>query len=74
MKKQYNIPIHWESYKTYQVEADNLQEAVTEALQQFLKEPDENYIDDSFTIDDILSNDYQDEDYNFHEALQNISV
>ena len=49
--KNYSIPIVWESYKRYDVEAENLQEAVTKALKEFLKEPDENYIDDSFSID-----------------------
>ena len=49
--KNYSIPIVWESYKRYNVEAENLQEAVTKALKEFLKEPDENYIDDSFSID-----------------------
>ena len=49
--KKYSIPIIWESYKRYDVEAENLQEAVKEALKQFLKEPDENYLEDSFSID-----------------------
>lgn len=49
--KNYSIPIIWESYKRYDVEAENLQEAVTKALKEFLQEPDENYLDDSFSID-----------------------
>ena len=49
--KKYSIPIIWESYKRYDVEAENLQEAVKEALKQFLKEPDENYLEDRFSID-----------------------
>ena len=49
--KNYSIPIVWESYKRYNVEAENLQEAVTKALKEFLQEPDENYLEDSFSID-----------------------
>lgn len=72
MKKQYNIPIAWESYKTYSVEAENLQEAVTIALQTFLKEPDENYLTDSFTIDEMVYEDYQDENFDINVAIQNL--
>ena len=70
--KNYSIPIVWESYKRYEVEAENLQEAVTKALSIFLKEPDDNYIDNSFSIDDILAEDYQEEDFDIHQAIQNI--
>ena len=70
--KNYSIPIVWESYKRYEVEAENLQEAVTKALSIFLKEPDDNYIDNSFTIDDIIAEDYQEEDFDIHQAIQNI--
>ena len=52
--KRYNIPIRWESYTRIEVEAENLQEAVTKAIKQFLFTPDENYIDDSWEIDDII--------------------
>ena len=70
--KNYSIPIVWESYKRYEVEAENLQEAVTKSLSIFLKEPDDNYIDNSFTIDDIIAEDYQEEDFDIHQAIQNI--
>lgn len=70
--KNYSIPIVWESYKRYEVEAENLQEAVTKALSIFLKEPDDNYIDDSFFIDDMLAEVYQEEDFDIHQAIQNI--
>jgi hypothetical protein len=70
--KNYSIPIVWESYKRYNVEAENLQEAVTKALSIFLKEPDDNYIDDSFSIDDLLAEDYQEEDFDIYQAIQNI--
>jgi hypothetical protein len=70
--KNYSIPIVWESYKRYEVEAENLQEAVTKALSIFLKEPDDNYIDDSFSIDDLLAEDYQEEDFDIYQAIQNI--
>ena len=70
--KNYSIPIVWESYKRYEVEAENLQEAVTKALSIFFKEPDDNYIDDSFSIDNMLAEDYQEEDFDIHQAIQNI--
>lgn len=49
---EYTIPIVWESYKNYKVEANNLQEAVKLALKLFLSEPDEDYLDDSYNIID----------------------
>jgi len=52
--KTYNIPITWQSYKRYQVEANSLQEATEKALNQFLSEPDDLYLDDSFAIDEII--------------------
>ena len=70
--KNYSIPIVWESYKRYEVEAESLQEAVTKALSVFLKEPDANYIDDSFSIDDMIAEDYQEEDFDIYQAIQNI--
>ena len=70
--KNYSIPIVWESYKRYDVEAENLQEAVTKALSIFLKEPDENYIHDSFSIDDMIANDYKEEDFDLHQAIQDL--
>ena len=59
--KTYNIPIVWQSYKRIPVQAENLQEAVTLALKQFLSEPDELYIEDSFEIDGFLEEEYPDE-------------
>lgn len=70
--KNYSIPIVWESYKRYEVEAENLQEAVTKALRIFLKEPDDEYIDDSVSIDDLISEDYQEEDFDIHKAMQDL--
>jgi hypothetical protein len=69
--KNYEIPIVWESYKRYTVEADNLQEAVTKAVKQFLSEPDENYIDDSFSIDSIVD-DENDETYDIHKIYEQL--
>lgn len=60
--KTYNIPITWESYKRYSVEADSLQEAVNKALRQFFSEPDENYIECSFNLDEIIIDEYPDEE------------
>ena len=71
-KKTYKIPIIWEAYRKYTVEAENLQEAIEIALKQFLSEPDEEYIDDSFSIDSILEDDYPDEEYDEHAALNKL--
>lgn len=70
--KKYSIPIIWESYKRYDVEAENLQEAVKEALKQFLKEPDDNYIDDSFFIDDNVYEDNEEESFDIHKAFNEL--
>lgn len=69
--KTYNIPIVWESYKRYEVEAENLQEAVTKAVKQFLKEPDQNYIEDSFFIDEIVYEEYN-EDFDIHKTYKEL--
>ena len=70
--KTYNIPILWQSYKRYSVKAESLEEAVELALKKFLKEPDDNYLDDSFEIDDILGDDYPDEEFDLHFNLREI--
>ncbi len=72
MSKTYNIPIVWQSYKRIPVQAENLEEAVKLALKQFLSEPDDLYIDDSFEIDEILGDDYPDEDFDLNKILQEI--
>lgn len=71
MEKEYSIPIRWESYKRYKVEAENLQEAVEKALKQFLSEPDDNYIGDSFEVDEIIYEEVN-ENFDIHRAIKNI--
>lgn len=70
--KTYNIPITWESYKRIEVEAENLQEALTKALTEFLSEPDENYIDASWEIDNIIFEE-TDETYDVSKLYKDIS-
>jgi len=70
--KKYSIPIYWESYKRIEVNAENLQSAVYLALKQFLSEPDENYIDDSFNIDEIIYEEVPDEDFDIHQIYNNL--
>ena len=70
--KTYNIPIVWQSYKRVPVQAENLEEAVKLALKQFLSEPDDLYIEGSFEIDEILGDDYPDEDFDLNKILQEI--
>lgn len=70
--KTYNIPIVWQSYKRISVQAQNLEEAVKTALKQFLSEPDDLYIDDSFEIDETLGEDYPDEHFNLDKIIQEL--
>lgn len=70
--KSYSIPIVWQSYKRYEVDAENLEEAVTKALKQFLSEPDENYLDNSFEFDGIIEEENPDETYNYTNVKNNI--
>lgn len=70
--KKYKIPVYWESIKEIEVEAENLQSAVYQALKQFLSEPDENYINDSFMIDNIIEDIYPEETFNIHEIYESL--
>jgi hypothetical protein len=65
MSKIYSIPISWESYRRVEVKADNLQEAIIKGLKQFLSEPDDEYIDDSFDIDDIIHEENPEESFSW---------
>lgn len=65
--KTYNIPIIWQSFKRIPVKAENLQEAVKLALKQFLSEPDDLYIEDSFEIDELLGEDYPEETFDLNK-------
>ena len=70
--KTYKIPITCESYKRIEVEADNLQEAMIKALKQFLSEPDDTYLEDSFEIDNILEDEHPEEDYDLQQIYDNL--
>lgn len=70
-KKEYNIPISWESYKRYKVIANTLEDAVLKALKQFLSEPDDKYIDDSFEIDEIIYEE-TDETFDIHKIYKQL--
>lgn len=70
-EKEYNIPISWESYKRYKVNASNLEDAVEKALKQFLAEPDDNYINDSFEIDEIIYEE-TDESFDIHKIYKQL--
>ena len=71
MEKEYNIPIIWEPYKRYKVTANTLEEAILKALKQFLSEPDDNYIDDSFEIDEIIYEE-TDETFDIHKICEQL--
>jgi len=70
--KEYSIPITWQSYRRYLVQAENLQEAVKIALKQFLAEPDEQYINDSFEIDSIIDDEVSDETFDINQIIQEL--
>jgi hypothetical protein len=67
---KYEIPIIYQSCKTYTIEADNLQDAITKSLKQFMSEPDENYLCSSFEVDDIIE-EYM-EDFDINKAIQEL--
>jgi hypothetical protein len=52
--KEYSVPIRWESYCRITVQASNINEACTLALKEFLSISDDNYLDDSFSIDEFI--------------------
>ena len=70
--KYFSYPIVWQSYKRVPVQAENLEEAVKLALKQFLSEPDDLYIEDSFEIDEILGDEYPNEEFDLNKILQKI--
>lgn len=70
-KKQYSIPISWQSYRRFDVEASSLQEAVEKALKIFFAEPDELYLDDSFEIDPFIKEETG-EDFDMEQVYNNI--
>lgn len=70
--KTYSIPILWESYNRFEVQADTLEEAVTKALKVFLSIPDECYIDDSFEIDLIVEEEYPGETFDMNNVLNKV--
>lgn len=66
--KNYSIPIGWQNYKRVNVQAENLQEAVKKALKQFLSEPDEHYLGDSFEVDLIIEDENPDETFDMRQV------
>lgn len=68
----YDIPITWQTYKNYKIEAENLEKAVELALKQFLSEPDDNYIDDSFEVDSMICEDYPEEKLDLNKIYYKI--
>lgn len=71
-EKEYDIPIRWESYERYKVTANTLEEAVLKALKQFLSEYDCRYIQDSFEIDEIVYEEYENESFDIHRVYKKL--
>lgn len=69
--KTYKIPVLWQACQEYEVEAEDLQEAVTKAIKQFLSEPDDKYLEDTFDIDNIVEEEY-DEVYSWLTLMENL--
>lgn len=63
--KKYSIPIIWQSIKRFEVEAENLTEAIIKARETFFSIPDDAYIEDSYDIDNIISDEYPDEEIDY---------
>jgi len=61
-KKTYRIPVSWEVYGHYEVEAESLQDAIDQTGEMCL--PSGEYVMDSDRIDaDILADDYPGESF-----------
>jgi hypothetical protein len=69
----YNIPITFQSYTIFNIEADSLQEATEKAVKTFLSIPDENYLDDSYEVDETsLQENYPTESVDVNKIKYNL--
>ena len=66
----YKIPIIYQRREYIEVEADNLQTAVKNALDEFLSIPDDKYLEDSFEIDDVFLKENYNEKVDYKKLLQ----
>jgi hypothetical protein len=67
----YKIPIIYQRIEYVEVEADNLQNATEQALNNFFEIPDEYYLEDSFEIDETyLEDNYPNEKIDYKKLLQ----
>lgn len=70
--KIYKIPITYMSFEEFTVEAENLQDAVTKGLSEFLSIPDDKYLDNSFEIDPIIYENYPNEKLNMSLVIEKL--
>ena len=68
--KTYTIPIIYQRCENFTIEANSLQEATEKALNEFLSIPDDSYVEDSFEIDNIIHDNYPDEELDYARLLQ----
>jgi len=68
--KTYNINIIYKRVDEFEVNANNLEEAMEKALKTFLSIPDDKYLDDSFEFDSIIEE--YDEEYNIEKIKQKL--
>ncbi len=67
----YKIPIVYQCIDYIEVDADNLQQGVENALNEFLSIPDDKYLEDSFEIDTTYINEnYPNEKLDYTKLLQ----
>lgn len=72
MSKTYKIPITWQSFQEFEVEAETLEKAILIALKKFMSINDDNYIDDSWEIDGIIYDNYPNEKFNINDITEEL--
>lgn len=68
----YEIPIIYQRIEKFNVEANSLHDACVKALKEFLSTPDDNYLQDSFELDNILEDNYPDEPFDIIQIYNDI--
>lgn len=68
--KQYKIPLIYSSVMTFDVEAENLEDAITIAMKKFMEIPDSYYLEDSVEVDSIV--DEYDENYSITTIMSKL--
>lgn len=67
---KYDIPIRWESYKRISVEAENANDAISNAIEKFLSIADYTYLEDTVNVDLIILEEYKEESIDIDNSIQ----